>query len=95
MKKERRQKIRTNLRPVTDWMCYSSHIIEKCMKICDACRKQFKVQKVIEEQDCSVPAATRTNTAGPRHKDEGRVCRLRCQLRAAFPKLFSSGDHFY
>jgi hypothetical protein len=51
-------------------MCDSSHIIEKGMKICDVCREQFKVQKVIEEQDCSVPVAARTNIAGPRRKDE-------------------------
>ena len=70
LNKERHQKIRTSLRPVTDWMCDSSHIIEKGTKICDACRKQLKVQNVIEEQDCSVPAAARTNIAGPSCKDE-------------------------
>ena len=43
------------------------------MKICDACRKQLKVQDVIEEQDCSVPVAARTNIAGPSCKDEGFV----------------------
>ena len=73
LNKERHQKIRTSLRPVTDWMCDSSHIIEKGMKICDACRKQLKVQNVIEEQDCSVPVAARTNIAGPSCKDEGFV----------------------
>jgi hypothetical protein len=51
-------------------MCDSSHIIEKGMTICDACRKQLKVQKVIKEQDCSVPVAARTNIAGPSRKDE-------------------------
>jgi hypothetical protein len=51
-------------------MCDSSHIIEKGMRICDACRKQLKVQIVIEEQDCSVPVAARTNTAGSSHKNE-------------------------
>jgi hypothetical protein len=65
LNKEGHQKIGTSLRPVTDWMCDSSHIIEKGMKICDACRKQFKVQTVLEEQDCSVPVAPRTNIAGP------------------------------
>jgi hypothetical protein len=70
LNKERYQKIRTSLRPVTDWMCDSSHIIEKDMKVCDACREQLKVQKVIEEQDCSVTVAARTNIAGPRCKDE-------------------------
>jgi hypothetical protein len=54
-------------------MCDSSHIIEKGMKICDACRKQFKVQTVLEEQDCSVPVAARTNIAGPSCNDEAFV----------------------
>jgi hypothetical protein len=40
------------------------------MKICDACRKQTKVKKVTKEQDCSVPVAATTNTAGPSRKDE-------------------------
>jgi hypothetical protein len=51
-------------------MCDSSHIIQKGMKICDACKKQLKVQKVIEEQACSVPVTARTNIAGPSRKDE-------------------------
>jgi hypothetical protein len=40
------------------------------MRICDACRKQVEVQTVIEEQDCSVAVAARTNTAGHSHKDK-------------------------
>jgi hypothetical protein len=54
-------------------MCDSTHISEKGMKTCDACRKQLKVQTVIEEQDCSVTFAARTNKAGPSRKDEESV----------------------
>jgi hypothetical protein len=54
-------------------MCDSSHIIGKGMKICDACREQFKVQTVLEEQDCSVPVAARTNIAGPSRNNEAFV----------------------
>jgi hypothetical protein len=50
LNKETRQKIRTSLRPVIDWMCDSSHIIEKGMKIFDACRKQLKGQKLLRNK---------------------------------------------
>jgi hypothetical protein len=63
-----KQKI-TSLRPATAG-CVIHHIIEKGMKICDACRKQLKVQKVIDEQELSVPVAAKTSIAGRRGKDE-------------------------